>query len=130
MTGEAAELLEHVGQTLWPLLNDDQVEDVAIQKADEVWVCTRGQWRREEVSITVEDIEEIAMLSGALSKREVDERAPICDIELPTGERLNVCVPPVTKECPALTFRKLGTTVSPLSSIEDRYRTEGWNKWR
>lgn len=140
MSGEAATLLEHSGASLWPLLRSEQVEDVAVQRENEAWVCERGNWRREEVSLSLADINEIAWLAGALSKREVDENSPLCDERLPGGERMAVCMPPAVdspsavpggsqEAIPSLTFRKHEDTISPLSSVEQRYRTVGWNKW-
>src|ERR1700720_3715391 len=97
---EAAPLLEHAGAALWPHLKDDRVEDLAVQRPGEIWLCTRGSWRREDVPITTEDIEEIAVLAGSLSKHEVDEHSPLCDEHLPGGERLAICMPPTVESVP------------------------------
>ena len=125
MSGEAAELLEHAGAALWPYLKDPDVEDLAIQRPGEIWICTRGKWRCAEAPITAYDIEEIAVLAGSLSKHEVDEKSPLCDEHLPGGERLAICMPPAVDKVPSLTLRKHEDTIAPTSSIKDRYRTEG-----
>jgi type IV secretion system protein VirB11 len=135
-------LLDHVGVSIWPLLKEDGVEDVAIQGPGEAWCCHQGRWSRREIAITKEDVEEIVTLSGSLNKREVDETAPLYDAHLPGGERLGVCAPPacarVTRDesgkihidpFPALTFRKHEESIAEPATIAQRYRTEGWNKW-
>src|SRR5690606_12874039 len=38
--------------------------------------------------------------------RRVDESSPICDARLPDGSRVNVIVPPLSIDGPALTIRK------------------------
>src|SRR5499433_1155215 len=38
--------------------------------------------------------------------RRVDEASPICDARLPDGSRVNVIVPPLSIDGPALTIRK------------------------
>ena len=38
--------------------------------------------------------------------RRVDEASPICDARLPDGSRVNVIVPPLAIDGPALTIRK------------------------
>ena len=142
MMTDAATLLKYVMSPIEPFLNEPMVEDLAINSPNECWVCKRGRWHREEIPISQEDVEEIAVLAGSLSKREVDEKSPLCDEHLPGGERLAICMPPAVarvarseagqlsiENFPSLTFRKHEDTIADPSTIKHRYRTEGFNKW-
>lgn len=129
MTSEAARLLAHRLQPLAPWLEDGDVEDVVINRPEEAFIYHHGAWEPVETSLTLDDLEEIAFLAGALRKQEVGEHSPLCDTELPNGERLNICLPPAVPAGTAgLSIRVHEQDVSPTEDIPKRYRTDGWNK--
>src|ERR1700739_3454160 len=94
MSSPAAPLLEYLLQPLRPWLDDAATEDVAINAPGRAWVRHHGAWEGVEVPLSLDDLEEIAILAGSLRQQEVGPRSPLCATELPGGQRLQICVPP------------------------------------
>ena len=99
-------------------------------KPGEAFVRQKGVFTRHELDLDYDDLEDIAILAGALRRQDVGPRSPLCATELPGGERLQICLPPaVPNGTASLTIRRPGTSVSALSSVGERYQTARWNKW-
>lgn len=130
MPSEAAPQLRHLLRPVMHWLEDPSTEEVAINRPGEVFVRQRGTFSRHDLPLAYDDLEDIAILAGALRRQDVGQRSPLCATELPGGERLQICLPPsVPNGTASLTIRRPGTTVSALSSVGMRYRTSRWNKW-
>jgi pilus assembly protein CpaF len=92
---------------LQPLLADPAVEEVMVCGTAPVWVERGGRLERTGVAFESdaalrETIERILAPVG----RRVDEAEPLCDARLPDGSRVNVVVPPLALDGPALTIRR------------------------
>jgi type IV secretion system protein VirB11 len=130
MPSEAAPQLRYLLKPIMHWLDDPTTEEIAINKPGEVFVRQKGIFARYDLSLDYDDLEDIAILAGALRKQDVGPRSPLCATELPGGERLQICLPPsVPNGTASLTIRRPGTSVSPLSSVSSRYKTTRWNKW-
>lgn len=130
MAGEAVAQLEFLMRPLSPWLDDPATEEICINRPGELFVRQRGAFRHEPVALSLVDLEDIAILAGALRKQDAGPRNPLCATELPGGERLQICMPPsVPAGTLSMTIRKPGSTVSPLASLASRYRASRWNKW-
>lgn len=130
MVSEAAPQLRYLMKPVLPWLEDPATEEVAINKPGEAFVRQRGVFERHDLPLGYEDLEDIAILAGALRKQDVGPRAPLCATELPGGERLQICLPPsVPNGSISLTIRRPGSSVSALGSVTQRYQTSRWNKW-
>lgn len=131
MLHEAARQLTYLIQPLAAWLADPATEELCVNKPGEVFVRQRGRFFRGAVALTLDDLEDIAILAGALRKQDVGSRNPLCATELPDGERLQICLPPsVPAGTISLTVRKPGGSVAPLSTITGRYDTARWNQWQ
>jgi len=103
---------------LEPLLADASVDEIMVSGAGPVWVERRGRIERTDVAFSSEGelrhaIERILAPLG----RRVDEAAPLCDARLADGSRVNVVIPPLALDGPALTirrFRRRGLTPDEL----------------
>ena len=130
MPSEAAPLLRHMLRPILHWLEDPSTEEVAINRPGEVFVRQKGVFARHDLPLDYDDLEDIAILAGALRRQDVGQRSPLCATELPGGERLQICLPPaVPNGTASLTIRRPGTTVSALQTVTSRYRTDRWNKW-
>ncbi|MGO7733155.1 P-type DNA transfer ATPase VirB11 [Rhizobium leguminosarum] len=130
MSHEAAMQLTHLLAPVLTWLEDHTTEEVAINRPGELFVRQKGVFSRHEATFTFDDLEDIAILAGALRKQDVGPINPLCSTELPNGERLQICVPPaVPRGTASLTIRRPGYSVSGLASVGSRYETSGWNKW-
>jgi pilus assembly protein CpaF len=92
---------------LQPLLADPAVEEVMVCGTAPVWVERGG--RLEETGVRFESDaalrETIERILAPVGRR-VDEGEPLCDARLPDGSRVNVVVPPLALDGPALTIRR------------------------
>jgi pilus assembly protein CpaF len=92
---------------LEPLLRDPQVEEVMVSGVAPVWVERAGRLESTDVRFASE-----AELRHAIERilaplgRRVDEAEPLCDARLPDGSRVNVVLPPLAVDGPALTIRR------------------------
>jgi len=91
------------------LLADPAVEEVLVNGPDRVYVERRGLLEPTEVSFASEEdlrnaIERILAPLG----RRVDELSPMVDARLADGSRVNVVIPPLAIDGPALSIRRFG----------------------
>ena len=130
MVSEAAPQLRHLLKPILHWLDDPATEEIAINKPGEVFVRQKGIFVRHDLPFDYDDLEDIAILAGALRRQDVGPRSPLCATELPGGERLQICLPPsVPAGTASLTIRRPGTSVSALGDVGKRYHTARWNRW-
>ncbi len=89
------------------LLGDDEIEEVMVNGHEAVYVERRGRIERSQVRFESEQalrdaIERILAPVG----RRVDELSPMADARLGDGSRVNVVIPPVAVDGPALSVRR------------------------
>jgi type IV secretion system protein VirB11 len=130
MTSAAESQLLYLLRPVWKWLNDPSTEEIAINKPHEVFVRQKGAFTKHEMALSLEDLEDIAILAGALRRQDVGPRSPLCATELPRGERLQICLPPaVPAGTASLTIRRPGSSVSALETVNSRYQVGRWNRW-
>ncbi len=130
MASSLVQLLDHLLKPLAPWLTDTAVEDIAINEPGKAWIRHHGAWEGVEIPLGLDDLEEIAILAGALRRQEVGALSPLCATELPGGERLQICMPPaVPSGTISETIRVHEQDVAPISDINQRYLTNEWNKF-
>jgi pilus assembly protein CpaF len=93
------------------LLADDEVEEVMVNGHESVYVERRGRIERTDVCFTSEQalrdaIERILAPAG----RRVDELNPMADARLADGSRINVVLPPLAVDGPALAVRRFAAS--------------------
>jgi pilus assembly protein CpaF len=91
------------------LLADPSVEEVMVNGADDVYVERAG--RIEPVDVRFPSEEElrnaIERILAPLGRR-IDELSPMVDARLADGSRVNVVIPPLAVDGPALSIRRFG----------------------
>jgi pilus assembly protein CpaF len=111
--GRRAELADRVLRDtvglgpLEELLRDPEVEEVLVNGHEEVWVERRGQLVRTDVALADEEQlrDLIERVLGPIGRR-VDELSPMADGRLADGSRVNVIIPPLAVDGPALSIRR------------------------
>ena len=92
---------------LEPLLADPEVEEIMVSGTRPVWVERGGRLERTDVAFARdEDLREAIERILAPLGRRVDEAEPLADARLPDGSRVNVVIPPLALDGPALTIRR------------------------
>jgi pilus assembly protein CpaF len=92
---------------LEPLLADNDINDILVNRWDKVYVERRGKLEPAAIRFTdnahlLKIIEKIASGVG----RRIDESCPMVDARLPDGSRVNAIIPPLALDGPALSIRK------------------------
>jgi pilus assembly protein CpaF len=110
---EQEELLEDICNDvlgygpLEPLLARDDIADIMVNGAGTVYIEVQG--KIQKTGIRFRDNQQLHNICQRIVSqigRRVDESSPICDARLPDGSRVNVIVPPLSIDGPALTIRK------------------------
>jgi pilus assembly protein CpaF len=89
------------------LLDDPRVEEVMVNGPDRVYVERGGRIERTEVVFGSERAlrDAIERILAPLGRR-VDELSPMADARLGDGSRVNVIIPPLSVDGPALSIRR------------------------
>jgi pilus assembly protein CpaF len=102
------------------LLRDPEVDEILVTGTEPIWVERRGRLAQTDSSFESDDqlrltIERLLTPAG----RRVDEAEPLCDARLPDGSRVNVVLPPLAVDGPALSIRRFRPRgLSPDQLIE------------
>jgi pilus assembly protein CpaF len=112
-TAERARLIRRVVDeavglgVLEPLLADDSVTEIMVNGTDEIYVERDGRIERADISFSDEAqlFQTIDRIVSTVNRR-VDESSPMVDARLPTGERVNVIIPPLALRGPTMTIRR------------------------
>jgi pilus assembly protein CpaF len=89
------------------LLADPGVDEVLVNRHDEVWIEREGRLQRCDLRFddTAHLRDVIERILGPLGRR-VDELSPMADGRLVDGSRVNVVIPPLAVDGPALSIRR------------------------
>ncbi len=109
-------------QVLRPVLSDAGVTEVCINRPLEAFVETRGGWRREFLPFADFDwCRRLAKLVAHSSRQRIDESCPLLSASLPSGERMQIVLPPATtRGCVAITIRRPSETVWSIDELAAR----------
>jgi len=92
---------------LEPLLADPSITEIMVNGPGEVWIERDGRLEPADVRFTSETqlYQTIDRIVSQVNRR-VDESSPMVDARLPTGERVNVIIPPLSLAGPVITIRR------------------------
>lgn len=109
---------------LSPYLDRDDVTDIVINRTGELWFETINEgFRRVEVpELTDESLLLMARQIAALSAQGISRQHPLLSANLPSGERVQIVIPPATRAGVAMAIRK--HIVSKLSLEEFRFTAD------
>lgn len=109
-------------EPLRPMLADAEVTELCINRPREVFLETRSGWRRVAAPFADFDwCQRLAKLIANASRQRVDESAPLLSASLPTGERVQIVLPPATTlGCVAITIRRPSGEVWSLEELGRR----------
>lgn len=92
---------------LEPLLKDDSVTEVMVNRFDEIWIERAGRLENTAVSFT-SDVAALGAIERIVTPlgRRIDESSPMVDARLKDGSRVNAIIPPLAIRGPSITIRK------------------------
>jgi pilus assembly protein CpaF len=102
---------------LEPLLQDPAISDIMVNGSGQIYVEKHGKLIKTDVTFK-DDEHLMSIIERIVSKvgRRVDESSPLVDARLPDGSRVNVIIPPLALDGPALSIRRFG--VDPLKMAD------------
>ena len=100
------------------ILKDDSVTEIMINGCNSIWIERKGRLQKlpqsfESSAVLEDTIQRIVSLAG----REVNQASPIVDTRLPDGSRVNVVLPPVSVDGPAVTIRKFSVNHMTMEKL-------------
>jgi type IV secretion system protein VirB11 len=106
-------------RALRPLLANPDVTELCINRPREIFVETHSGWCRQELPFADLDwCRRFAKLVANLTRQRVDESAPLLSAWLPSGERVQIVLPPATTMgCIAITIRRPADTVWSIEEL-------------
>jgi type IV secretion system protein VirB11 len=108
-------------RALRPLLANSDVMELCINRPTEAFLETRDGWRREPLPFAdFEWCSRLAKLIANSTQQRIDATAPLLSASLPSGERVQIVMPPATTAgCVAIAIRR---PADQVWSIEDLAR--------
>jgi type IV secretion system protein VirB11 len=109
-------------RALCPLLSDPEVTELCINRPGEAYIETRAGWRRETLPFADADwCRRLAKLVANATHQRVDEESPLLTGALPSGERIQIVLPPATSPgCVAITIRRPSDEVWSIEELSRR----------
>ena len=106
--GDESSSLTLTLRALKPLLDDQEVTELCINRPGEAFVETRSGWRREALPFAdFEWCRRLAKLVANSTRQRIEEESPLLSASLPSGERIQIVLPPATSAgCVAITIRR------------------------
>jgi type IV secretion system protein VirB11 len=106
-------------RALRPLLSTPDVTELCINRPREIFIETAAGWRREELPFADFDwCRRFAKLIANVTRQRIDESSPLLSASLPSGERVQVVLPPATAlGCVAITIRRPSDSVWPIEKL-------------
>lgn len=92
---------------LEPLLQDPDISEIMVNRADQIFVERKGKLTLSEVKFWDDaQLQQVIERIVAPLGRRIDESSPKVDARLPDGSRVNAIIPPLALKGPCLTIRK------------------------
>jgi pilus assembly protein CpaF len=92
------------------LLKDPAISDILVNRADQIYIEREG--RIEDTDVVFRDdkhlMQIIERIVSAVGRR-IDESSPMVDARLQDGSRVNVIIPPLALDGPAMSIRRFRT---------------------
>jgi type IV secretion system protein VirB11 len=106
-------------RALRPLLSRQDVTELCINQPGVAFLETQDGWRRETIAFADFDwCRRLAKLVANSTRQRVDEESPLLSASLPTGERIQIVLPPATSAgCVAISIRRPSDQVWSIDEL-------------
>jgi type IV secretion system protein VirB11 len=114
-----ASALELTLRALRPYLSRSDVTELCINQPGKAFLETRTGWSCEPVPFaTFEWCRRLAKLVANSTRQRIDEESPLLSASLPTGERIQIVLPPATSAgCVAISIRRPSDTIWSIEEL-------------
>jgi type IV secretion system protein VirB11 len=121
-TSADASALELTLRALRPYLADPEVTELCINHPREAFLETRDGWRAEPLAFAdFEWCRRLAKLVANSTRQRIDEESPLLSASLPSGERIQIVLPPATTpRTVAITIRRPSDQLWSIEELSQR----------
>lgn len=114
-----ASALELNLRALRPLLSRSDITEVCINQPGRAYVETKTGWQVEELPFATFDwCRRLTKLIANSTRQRVDEESPLLSASLPSGERVQIALPPATSAgCVAISIRRPSDQVWSIEEL-------------
>lgn len=104
---------------LRPLLSRSDITEVCINQPGRAYVETKARWCVEELPFATFDwCRRLTKLIANSTRQRVDEESPLLSASLPSGERVQIVLPPATSAgCVAISIRRPSDQVWSIAEL-------------
>src|ERR1700688_4092510 len=109
-------------RALRPLLTRSEVTELCINQPGVAFLETREGWQRETIPFADFDwCRRLAKLVANSTRQRVDEESPLLSASLPSGERIQIVLPPATSPgCVAISIRRPSDQVWSIDELSGK----------
>ena len=106
-------------RALRPLLSRQEVTELCINQPGMAFLETREGWQREPIPFAdFEWCRRLAKLVANSTRQRIDEETPLLSASLPSGERIQIVLPPATSTgCVAISIRRPSDEVWTIDEL-------------
>ena len=117
-----ASALQLTLRSLRPLLENPEVTELCINRPGEAFIETHQGWQQESLPFADFDwCRRLAKLVANSTRQRIDEESPLLSASLPTGERIQIVLPPATTSgSVAITIRRPSDEVWTIQELSRR----------
>jgi len=118
MVAEARQtaMLDEYLRPIRHLLEGD-VTEVCVNRSGEAWTESREGWKRHPLDMDEGRLIQLSRLIATANKKAISDTVPILSASLPTGERVQIVIPPAAARI-SITIRKPSAIDKTLDELE------------
>ena len=111
--------LDHFLTPFAALLADDTVTDILVNRPHEIWVERAGGAVAKIANANLDEpwLLALARQVASATSQGVSRRSPLLSGSLPCGARIQIVLPPATRQFPAVAIRRHQATLLPIESF-------------
>ncbi len=100
------------------VMADERVTEIMVNGAGKIYVERGGGLELYEGTFTTEEkLSDIVQQIASAINRRVNEATPMADARLPDGSRVNIVLPPIALDGPAVTIRRFSKTPISMENL-------------
>lgn len=93
--------------SLQTYIEDKSINEIMVLGTERLYIERQGEMIEVDHRYYFEgELQQIIQRMVSRLNKQVNEKKPICDLYLPSGERVNIVMPPISRKGPIVTIRK------------------------
>lgn len=101
-------------------MDDSAITEILINSTESIYTEKSGMFTRAEHAFTPLRLDRLLTKLIQKSTRTINVKRPMVDFQLPTGERVNIVLPPISKKGPMISIRKFRRDLCSIDDLSQR----------